>query len=118
MSVHLPIIIVKEARKLMSVGLILPKDGKSIITPSQNMLIGIYYLSSEVANGKMNNLCNLNEALKAYQLGAVSLRSVVGISTKAYLEKTFLKKELSSQLLVMRFLHYLTMLILLMGQNK
>ena len=83
MSVHLPIIIVKEARKLMSVGLILSKDGKSIITPSQNMLIGIYYLSSEVANGKMNNLCNLNGALKAYQLGAVSLRSVVGISTKA-----------------------------------
>ena len=67
----------------MSVGLILPKDGKSIITPSQNMLIGIYYLSSEVANGKMNNLCNLNGALKAYQLGEVSLRSVVGISTKA-----------------------------------
>ena len=103
----------------MAAGHILgPKDDKPIITPSQDMLIGIYYLSSEVANGKMNNLCNLNEALKAYQLGAVSLRSVVGISTKAYLEKTFLKKELSSQLLVMRFLHYLTMLILLMGQNK
>jgi DNA-directed RNA polymerase subunit beta' len=68
----------------MATGLILgPKDGKSIITPSQNMLIGIYYLSSEVANGKMNNLCNLNGALKAYQLGEVSLRSVVGISTKA-----------------------------------
>jgi DNA-directed RNA polymerase subunit beta' len=76
----------------MSVGLILPKDDKSIITPSQNMLIGIYYLSSEVANGKMNNLCNLNEALKAYQLCAVSLRSVVGISNKAYLQKTFAKE--------------------------
>ena len=49
------------------------------------MLIGIYYLSSEITNGKMNNLCNLNEALKAYQLCDVSLRSVVGISTKAYL---------------------------------
>ena len=60
-----------------------PKNGKPIITPSQDMLIGIYYLSSEVANGKMNNLCNLNGALKAYQLGEVSLRSVVGISTKA-----------------------------------
>ena len=74
----------RSSRELIAAGLILgPKDGKSIITPSQNMLIGIYYLSSEVANGKMNNLCNLNGALKAYQLGAVSLRSVVGISTKA-----------------------------------
>ena len=33
----------------MAAGLILgPKDGKPIITPSQHMLIGIYYLSSEV----------------------------------------------------------------------
>ena len=64
------------------------------------MLIGIYYLSSEVANDKMNNL---NEALKAYQLGAVSLRSVVDKSTKAYLEKHLLKKEFSSQLLVRLF---------------
>ena len=74
----------RSSRELMAAGLILgTKYGKSIITPSQDMLIGIYYLSSEVANGKMNNLCNLNGALKAYQLGAVSLRSVVGISTKA-----------------------------------
>ena len=93
MSVHLPIIIVKEARENLAVGHILgPKYGKPIITPSQDMLIGIYYLSSEVANGKMNNLCNLNEALKAYQLGEVSLRSVVGISTKAYLEKNISKE--------------------------
>ena len=56
------------------------------------MLIGIYYLSSEITNGKMNNLCNLNEVLKAYQLGDVSLRSVVGISNKVYLEKTFDKE--------------------------
>jgi DNA-directed RNA polymerase subunit beta' len=56
------------------------------------MLIGIYYLSSEVANGNMNNLFNVNEAFKAYQLDAISYRSVVGISTKAYPEKTFAKE--------------------------
>ena len=98
MAVHLPITddSVKEARSdLMAAGHILgPKDGKPIITPSQDMLIGIYYLSSEVENGKGQGtiFANVNEALKAYQLGAVSLRSVVGISTKAYPEKTFAKE--------------------------
>ena len=53
-------------RELKAEGHILgPKNGKFIITSSQNMLIGIYYLSSEVANSKMNNLCNINEAFKA-----------------------------------------------------
>ena len=98
MAVHLPITddSVKEARSdLMAATHILgPKDGKPIITPSQDMLIGIYYLSSEVENGKGQGtiFANVNEALKAYQLGAVSLRSVVGISTKAYPEKTFAKQ--------------------------
>ena len=72
MAVHLPITNSKRSRELMAAGHILgSKDGKPIITPTQDMLIGIYYLSSEVANGNMNNLFNVNEAFKAYQLGAV-----------------------------------------------
>ena len=73
MAVHLPITNSKRSRELMAAGHILdPKVGKPIIIPTQDMLIGIYYLSSEVANGNMNNLFNVNEAFKAYQLGAVS----------------------------------------------
>ena len=95
MAVHLPITAasVKEARDyLMAAKHILgPKDGKPIITPSQDMLIGIYYLSTETKNAKGEGtiFASVNEAIKAYQLGVVDLKAIVGISTKAFAKKQF-----------------------------
>ena len=49
MAVHLPITNSKRSRELMAAGHILgSKDGKPIIIPTQDMLIGIYYLSSKL----------------------------------------------------------------------
>ena len=49
MAVHLPITNSKRSRELMAAGHILgSKDGKPIIIPTQDMLIGIYYLYSKL----------------------------------------------------------------------
>ena len=52
-----------------------PKDGKPVVTPSQDMVLGNYYLTLErkdaVNTGAIFN--NTNEVLKAYANGFVHL---------------------------------------------
>ena len=86
MAVHVPLSVEAqaEARFLMlSVNNILaPKDGTPITTPSQDMVLGCYYLTIESQEDSKGNgmiFKDYNEMLLAYQTGAVSLHAQVKV---------------------------------------
>ena len=66
---------------MLSVNNILaPKDGSPITTPSQDMVLGSYYLTIESQGGEKGTgsiFKDYNELLMAYQTGAVQLHSTV-----------------------------------------
>ena len=84
MAVHVPLSVEAqaEARFLMlSVNNILaPKDGSPITTPSQDMVLGCYYLTIESQGGEKGTgsiFKDYNELLMAYQTKAVELHATV-----------------------------------------
>ena len=86
MAVHVPLSVEAqaEARFLMlSVNNILaPKDGSPITTPSQDMVLGSYYLTIESQGGEKGTgsiFKDYNELLMAYQTKAVELHSTVKV---------------------------------------
>ncbi|WP_455538032.1 DNA-directed RNA polymerase subunit beta' [Terrisporobacter sp.] len=101
MAVHVPLSVEAqaEARFLMlSVNNILaPKDGSPITTPSQDMVLGSYYLTIESQGGEKGTgtiFKDYNELLLAYQTKAVELhatvkmRKVLEDGRKALIEST------------------------------
>jgi DNA-directed RNA polymerase subunit beta' len=85
MAVHLPLSAEAqaEARVLMlsSNNVLSPASGRPIVTPSQDMVIGIYYLSEYVedANGAGGSYVDIDEAVMAYEVGKLSLHAPIKI---------------------------------------
>ncbi|OYD27019.1 DNA-directed RNA polymerase subunit beta' [Mycoplasma testudineum] len=85
MAVHVPISpqAVREAKELLYANrnILGPKDGEPIINPSQDMVLGIYYLTMEVAGakgeGKVFN--NIDELIRAHEVGVVDLHARVAM---------------------------------------
>jgi len=83
MAVHVPLSLEAqlEARVLMmsTNNILSPANGKPIIVPSQDMVLGIYYLSmdreGEPGEGKV--LADINEVHQALYVGAVTLHSKI-----------------------------------------
>ena len=77
MAVHLPIS--KEARKetyelmLAPRNILNPKDGQTIAVPSQDMIIGLYYLTIEDSTKKIKIFKDADEARKSYDAGYIDL---------------------------------------------
>ena len=98
MAVHLPLSVEAqaEARFLMLAAnnLLKPSDGRPVAIPSQDMLLGSYYLTlqkpGEPGEGKV--FANVNEALMAYDAGIVSLQAAIKVRiTKEIGEKKISK---------------------------
>ncbi len=83
MAVHLPLSAEAqaEARVLMlsTNNVLRPASGRPIITPSQDMVIGVYYLSEMMEDGAGAGRIfgSLDEAMMAYDLGEVSLHAPI-----------------------------------------
>ncbi|MFC3101348.1 DNA-directed RNA polymerase subunit beta' [Altererythrobacter lauratis] len=83
MAVHVPLSLEAqlEARVLMmsTNNILSPANGKPIIVPSQDMVLGLYYLSmdreGEPGEGKI--LADINEVHQALHVGAVTLHSKI-----------------------------------------
>jgi DNA-directed RNA polymerase subunit beta' len=95
MAVHVPLSdeAQAEARILMlgAQNILNPKDGKPVVTPSQDMVLGNYYLTMEDA-GKIGEgmiFSSQSEAIQAYQTGYVHLHSRVAVHASALPEKPF-----------------------------
>ena len=85
MAVHIPLSVEAqaEARFLMlSVNNMLkPQDGKPVVSPTQDMVMGMYYLTliQPGAKGEGSIFADEDEAIMAYQLGYVSLQAKVKV---------------------------------------
>lgn len=98
MAVHVPLSpeAVAEARSIIlaSWHILGPKDGKPIITPTQDMVLGNYYLTIEKldAPGQGMLFGDINELNVAYQLKKVHAHSIIGIPTSVFPKKEFPKE--------------------------
>ncbi len=83
MAVHLPLSAEAqaEARVLMlsANNILSPADGRSLVTPTQDMIIGAYYLTEEVNGGPGEGRVfrNLEEIERAYEAHDISLHSLI-----------------------------------------
>ncbi len=81
MAVHLPLSVEAQAEcrflMLSPNNLLKPSDGGPVAVPSQDMVLGIYYLTQERpgALGEGKSFRNVNEAILAYENGALTLQS-------------------------------------------
>ena len=85
MAVHVPLSLEAqaEARFLMlaSNNILKLSDGRPVCTPSQDMVMGVYYLTIERpgAKGEGKVFCDTDEAKMAYQNGEISLQSKIKV---------------------------------------
>ncbi len=85
MAVHLPLSVEAQAEcrflLLSPNNLLKPSDGGPVAVPSQDMVLGIYYLTQErpgeIGEGKFFK--NLNEAILAYENGVIKLQSRIKV---------------------------------------
>ena len=92
MAVHVPLSAEAqaEARFLMLAAgnLLKPSDGKPVVVPTQDMVLGSYYLTldkdGEPGEGKAFK--DIDEALMAYQTGVVTLHSKIKVRREAEID--------------------------------
>ena len=105
MAVHVPLSAEAqaEARILMlaAQNILNPKDGKPVVTPSQDMVLGNYYLTLETkgAIGEGSVFNDTNEALLAYANGYVHLHTRIAVYTGSLDNERFTDEQ-RKQLLV------------------
>ena len=105
MAIHVPLSLEAqaEARLLMlaSNNILNPRDGKPVVTPSQDMILGNYYLSLERA-GEPNEghfYKDFDEAYMAYKNGAITLHTRIFVDISYLPAHKFADQELPSKYL-------------------
>lgn len=99
MAVHVPLSAEAqaEARLLMlaAQNILNPKDGKPVVTPSQDMVLGNYYLTLERkgATGEGSTFYGPNEVLIAYQNGHAHLHTRIAINAGSLNNQTFTEEQ-------------------------
>ena len=99
MAIHVPLSedAKAEARILMlsANNILSPKDGSPIVTPSQDMVLGNYWISIEEAGepneGKVYK--NSNEALMAYDRKEVTLHTRIAVPVNSFKYKIFTEEQ-------------------------
>ena len=95
MAVHVPITeeAQAEARILMlgANNILKPSDGKPIVTPGQDMVLGNYYITIEKAGlpGEGRVFKSPDEATMAYERREITLHTRIAIPVKAFKHKLF-----------------------------
>ena len=99
MAVHVPLSeeAGAEARTLMlgSGNILKPSDGKPIVTPAQDMVLGNYYITMEKAgeDGEGRVFKNSNEALMAYERREITLHTRIAIPVDSFKYKLFTSSQ-------------------------
>ena len=85
MAVHLPLSVEAQAEcrfmLLSPNNLLKPSDGGPVAVPSQDMVLGIYYLTQERPDsiGDGSSFKDMNEALLAYENGYITLQTRINV---------------------------------------
>ena len=104
MAVHVPLSEeAKEEARILMLGannILNPKDGKPIVTPSQDMVLGNCYLTMEETGGKNEGKVykNANEALMDYERREIDLHTRIAIPVKSFKHKLFTEEQLDKYL--------------------
>ena len=104
MAVHLPLSVEAQAEcrflLLSPNNLLKPSDGGPVAVPSQDMVLGIYYLTQERegALGEGKFFKNLNEAILAYENGACTLHSRIKVRVSKEIDGTVHTETVESTL--------------------
>ncbi|XBC44406.1 MAG: DNA-directed RNA polymerase subunit beta' [Buchnera aphidicola (Schlechtendalia peitan)] len=102
MAVHVPLTLEAqlEARSLMmsTNNILSPANGEPIIVPSQDVVLGLYYMTREKINAKGEGmiLSNPREAERVYRMGLAELHAKVRVRISEYVpseNKQFLKTK-------------------------
>ncbi len=95
MAVHVPLseAAQQEARELMlsSNNLLSPADGTPIVSPTQDIVLGCFYLTQETAladGAKRRRFSDETEALLAYDLGQIAIHAPIDVVAKVWDEKS------------------------------
>lgn len=105
MAIHLPLSAEAqaEARVLMLAAnhILAPKDGKPIIVPTQDMVLGIYYLTilRPGAKGEGKIFSSPIEARLAFENGAVDLQSKINVRQNSKLVQTSVGRLIFAEIL-------------------
>ena len=94
MAVHLPLSAAsqREARELMAAdtNVLKPASWQSIITPTQDMILWLYYLTTSIAwkEWEWNIYATLSEAINAYRLWALDIQALckIRLETENWIE--------------------------------
>jgi DNA-directed RNA polymerase subunit beta' len=85
MAVHVPLSLEAqlEARALMmsSNNILSPANGEPIIVPTQDVVLGLYYMTRERVNARGSGMafCNIKEVRRAHEAGHVDLQARVRV---------------------------------------
>lgn len=98
MAVHLPLSkeAIHEARSVLLAPwqVLGPKDSRPIVTPSQDIVLGLYYLTTEDKTKKGCGFlfATADEVISAHQMGYVELHALIFIPTTAFPKRRFVKE--------------------------
>ena len=104
MAVHVPLSeeAQAEARLLMlgANNILSPKDGSPIVTPSQDMVLGNYYLTLEIAGEENEGKAykNPNEVLMDYERRNITLHTRVVVPAKSFTHKVWSDDQMDKYL--------------------
>jgi len=99
MAVHVPLSAEAqaEARILMlaAQNILNPKDGKPVVTPSQDMVLGSYYLTLEREGDKGEGTVyrDPHDVIAAYQQGYISLHTRIAVPAKRLNKTSFTERQ-------------------------
>ena len=98
MAVHVPLSLEAQAEaKILMLGsgnILKPSSGEPVVTPSQDMVLGNYYLTMEKYNEEEGRVFkDPNEALMAYERGEIDLHTRLALPVKSMHHKVFLDSQ-------------------------
>ncbi|TPE57557.1 DNA-directed RNA polymerase subunit beta' [[Mycoplasma] falconis] len=106
MAVHVPISeqALLESRELMlaNKNILGPKDGEPIINPSQDMILGLYYLTIEEKNalGEGRVFDDYDHMMRAYEAGKISLHARVALPAKEVKDQKLTMNEMGEHYII------------------
>ena len=105
MAIHVPLSEEAQAESRILIisnnNLLSPAQGKPLVAPTRDMVLGIYHLTSEMKDqiGEGNFYSNLDEALLAHEFGKLSLHAPIRIDFRNKMRKTTLGRVIFNSIL-------------------
>jgi DNA-directed RNA polymerase subunit beta' len=85
MAVHVPLSIEAQAECRLIVmstnNILAPSSGRSIVTPTQDMILGCYFLTvvNEAQKNNMKLFANIDEAWRAWKAGVINIQQIITV---------------------------------------